>query len=169
MRTYLRIEMRDVYAVQRGLSRRQFLGGVGGVAVLGVAGCLSAPTNPGTQTTAGGGGTTVETTLSDYAIELSRTTVPSGSVTFEIRNVAEQEHEFVVFDTDLQAGNLPTTEDGNEVSEDAGGLTVVDEVEDIAGGEGATLTVDLTPGRYVAICNLPGHYKLGMYVGFTVQ
>jgi uncharacterized cupredoxin-like copper-binding protein len=27
----------------------------------------------------------------------------------------------------------------------------------------------LTPGHYVAVCNLPGHYKLGMSLNVTVK
>ena len=55
------------------------------------------------------------------------------------------------------------------VDEDAKSLHPVDEQEDIAAGSTTSLTVDLKPGRYVAICNLPGHYQQGMYASFTVS
>ena len=29
--------------------------------------------------------------------------------------------------------------------------------------------VDLPPGKYVLLCNLPGHYKAGQFVAFTVE
>jgi uncharacterized cupredoxin-like copper-binding protein len=45
----------------------------------------------------------------------------------------------------------------------------VDEVEDLAPGKSATLSVNLTPGRYVLVCNIPGHYKHGMHASVTVQ
>lgn len=162
--------MRNEETAESGVLRRQFLGGIGSVAVLGLAGCAGTQSTPETdEPTTGAGGTAVSATLEDYAIDLSQTTMPAGTVTFEIENAAEQEHEFVVFDTDLAEDNLPTTDDGNEVDESAESLTVVDEVEDIEGGESATLTVDLPSGNYVAICNISGHYALGMYAGFTVE
>ncbi|MFB6096436.1 MAG: hypothetical protein ABEJ74_03505 [Haloferacaceae archaeon] len=149
-------------------TRRRLLGVAGAAALGSVAGCTAPPSNGGTTTPAPGE-TTVSATLSDYDIELSRSTVPAGSVTFEISNEAEQVHEFVVFATDLAPDALPTTDNGNEVDEHGEGLTVVDEVEDIEGGASATLTVDLDPGHYVPVCNLPAHYKLGMRTEFTVE
>jgi uncharacterized cupredoxin-like copper-binding protein len=38
----------------------------------------------------------------------------------------------------------------------------------VATGESTSLTVDLDPGAYVLICNVPEHYRAGMYIGFTV-
>jgi len=75
----------------------------------------------------------------------------------------------VVFQTDLAEDQLPVKDDGNEVDEEGEGLTAVDEQEDIAANSSATLTVDLQPGTYVVICNLPGHYKLGMHATLTVS
>jgi uncharacterized cupredoxin-like copper-binding protein len=31
------------------------------------------------------------------------------------------------------------------------------------------LTVDLDPGTYTAMCNLPGHYAAGMHFQFVVE
>jgi hypothetical protein len=51
----------------------------------------------------------------------------------------------------------------------------VDEVEDIPVGDTPTLTVDLTAGSYVLICNIfdesenEAHYQEGMRTGFTVS
>jgi uncharacterized cupredoxin-like copper-binding protein len=33
----------------------------------------------------------------------------------------------------------------------------------------ATLTADLAAGKYVVICNVAGHYQLGMRIALTVQ
>lgn len=52
-------------------------------------------------------------------------------------------------------------------NEDA--YTLVDEVEDIPGGETATLNVTLDPGHYVIICNIKGHYRMGMESELTVS
>lgn len=53
------------------------------------------------------------------------------------------------------------------VGEDA--VEVVDEVEDIEAGATTSLAVDLEPGAYVIICNVPGHYDSGMHVALTVS
>ncbi|MFB6075276.1 MAG: hypothetical protein ABEJ89_09705 [Haloarculaceae archaeon] len=152
-------------------TRRALLGGVA-VVVAGVAGCTGTSTDGGATPTDGGGTPTgaagVTATLSDYDIALSRTALSAGSVTFDITNEAEQVHEFVVFATDRDADDLPMAEGENEVEEDADSITLVDEAEDIEGGASATLTADFDPGSYVAVCNLPGHYELGMRAGFTV-
>jgi uncharacterized cupredoxin-like copper-binding protein len=42
-------------------------------------------------------------------------------------------------------------------------------VEDITAGSTRDLTVDLQPGRYVLVCNIPGHYKLGMHTALTAS
>jgi len=31
------------------------------------------------------------------------------------------------------------------------------------------VTLDLAPGKYVLICNVAGHYQLGMHISFTVD
>ena len=43
------------------------------------------------------------------------------------------------------------------------------QVEGIAAGETATLTVELEPGHYVIVCNLPVHYSKGMRADFDVR
>lgn len=72
----------------------------------------------------------------------------------------------MVIDTDTAAGSLTVGADGT-VSED--GLTVVNEIEDIAVGANPTLSVTLAAGHYVIICNIAGHYAGGMHADFQVQ
>ena len=45
---------------------------------------------------------------------------------------------------------------------------MVDEVENLVPDGRSTLTVDLSPGTYLVICNLPGHYARGMSAVLTV-
>lgn len=40
--------------------------------------------------------------------------------------------------------------------------------EGIAPGASSWVTMDLAPGRYEVLCNLPGHYAAGMYSELTV-
>ena len=59
---------------------------------------------------------------------------------------------------------------GWEVDETASG-TVIGKIEqsELGSGKSAGATFDLSPGKYVFICNLGGHYRNGMYAGFTVK
>jgi uncharacterized cupredoxin-like copper-binding protein len=36
-------------------------------------------------------------------------------------------------------------------------------------GAAKTLALNLAPGHYALVCNLPGHYKAGMYADLTVK
>jgi uncharacterized cupredoxin-like copper-binding protein len=119
-----------------------------------------------------GGPAKVDAGLTTYAITLDKNSVPSGEVTFNIHNDAtDLTHEFVVFQTDLPADQLPLNDEGI-VDEEAAGITLIDEVEDIEPGMSSELTVNLDPGNYVLVCNVDSeemHYQHGMYVAFTVQ
>jgi uncharacterized cupredoxin-like copper-binding protein len=55
------------------------------------------------------------------------------------------------------------------VNEDGQGVEHVDEVENVTPGATKQLAVDLKPGRYVLVCNIPGHYKLGMRTAVVVS
>jgi len=121
-----------------------------------------------------GGGNGVGATLSNFKIDLDKDSASSGEVIFNIKNNGPSVHEFVVLRTDLAPDQLPTSqENGVTVAdEEAPGIESVDEVEDIASGASANLKVNLSPGNYVLICNVPkdgGHYVLGMHTAFTVS
>ncbi len=130
------------------------------------AGCGSGAASAA-PSAAGGDGATVSAALSEFKIELGATSALAGPVTFSLTNKGTTVHEFVVFRTDLAADALPLSPDGTEVDEEAAGLTLVDEVEDIATGGSPSLTVTLPAGHYVLICNLPAHYTSGMRAEFT--
>lgn len=106
-----------------------------------------------------------ETDVSHQYMKLDSTTVPAGTVTFTITNDGVKTHEFVILEAPATGGTLDMI--GDEVSEDA--YTAVDEVEDIEAGATATLTVDLKPGHYALICNIKGHYRMGMRNDLTVS
>ena len=122
-----------------------------------------------------GGGGGVDATLSNFKIDLGSSSANSGDVTFNIKNNGPSVHEFVVFKTDLAPDQLPTTTADNGatiVDEEGQGVQAIDEKEDIPVGSSTSLTVNLTPGKYVLICNIEtdgGHYEQGMHVAFTVS
>ncbi len=109
---------------------------------------------------------TVDVSLTDYAIKLSTDHVSAGQVTFNVRNdAANVPHELTIIQTDMAPDRLPTV--NGQV--DTGPLNVLGSTEDLAAGRSATLTVQLEPGPYVLVCNIAGHYALGMYLAVTVH
>ena len=139
-------------------SPRALVIGIVGLAVLATA-CSAASPSPSA------GGAAITATLKEYLIELSSATAPAGSVTFSVTNSGTMIHEFVVLKTDIQAADLPLTED--EVTEDD--YTSMGEVADLEAGASGEMTATLAAGHYAIICNLPGHVRQGMAIDFTVQ
>jgi hypothetical protein len=108
-------------------------------------------------------------TESDFTIVLSTSRASAGPTSLVVRNRGPSPHELVVFRTTLALGALPIGPDGN-INEDSPKLVkVADSGTNIAPGQSRTLYTILTPGSYVAVCNLPGHYRLGMHAGLLVQ
>lgn len=103
-----------------------------------LAGCVP---NAPTDSTA----STIAVDSSDTDCTLTETTVPSGTVAFEVTNSGERVTEFYLLGSD--------------------GLSIVAEVENIAPGTSRTLTVLAQPGEYRALCK-PG--MIGSGVGDTV-
>jgi uncharacterized cupredoxin-like copper-binding protein len=108
----------------------------------------------------------VTTTMTEYSFKLSATNAKSGDVTFRIVNSGGIVHEAVVVQTDLAVDKLPMNADG-DVDEDK--LTSLGEQGDIEAGKTVDLTLNLHPGHYLIICNLPGHFKKGMYTEFVAN
>ena len=127
------------------------------------------PSATGSTSTAAAGGT-VSVSLNQWTITPTATTVPAGSVTFDVANDGTVTHEFVVLQTDTPAAEIPIDSfegEQDRIDEDTAG-TNVGETGDMEAGATQTLTLDLAPGHYVFVCNLPGHYGQGMHTDFIV-
>ena len=105
-----------------------------------------------------------ETDVQNMYMTVDPTSVAAGTVTFTVTNEGVKKHEFVVLQTDANPDKL--TVEGDEVVEDD--YDSPGEIGDLPAGETDTLTLDLPAGKYVLICNLKGHYRMGMYAPFTV-
>jgi uncharacterized cupredoxin-like copper-binding protein len=103
----------------------------------------------------------------DFSLAINTGTVPAGSVAFDITNQGPSSHELLAFRTDLPEDQLPLGPDGR-INEDAL-PKVVDTDTDLPPGTQRNLSEALAPGRYVLVCNLLGHYKLGMHTVITVS
>jgi uncharacterized cupredoxin-like copper-binding protein len=115
----------------------------------------------------------ISSTLKEWQITLSSTNIKAGDVTFNFKNDGDKDHEFVVVKTELAGDALPTKDTG-EVDENGTGFEAIGEKEDIlAASSDLSLTLNLTPGHYVAFCNVYAedlsHYAKGMHTEFTVQ
>jgi uncharacterized cupredoxin-like copper-binding protein len=135
------------------------------VALSFVAAACSDSSNP-SASTGGGGNGNINATEKDFSITLDSSEAPAGTVKFTINNTGPSVHEFVVFKTDLAPDKLPLV--SGAVDEEGEGVTHIDEVEDIAVDATETLSVSLEAGKYVVICNVPGHYVAGMHAPLTV-
>jgi uncharacterized cupredoxin-like copper-binding protein len=116
-------------------------------------------------------GTLVTASVDDFSIKLDRNAVPAGKMTFRVKNLGPSFHEFVILKTDHAASKLPMVmEEGYmRAAEDTNGDMNVAELGGIKVGASRALTTTLKAGHYVIVCNLPMHYRSGMYAPFTVK
>ncbi|WP_192248595.1 cupredoxin domain-containing protein [Mesorhizobium silamurunense] len=94
--------------------------------------------------------------------------VKAGKVTFNVKNDSEDTvHEMIVMFLANPGKPLPYIDAENRVDEDKAGDK--GEVSELDPGKSGSLTVDLKAGKYLLICNVPGHYGAGMWTEFTVD
>lgn len=152
----------DVPAPHKTHSRR-WIAAFAGLVVIGGAAYITSRPSPKPVVAS------VQSVEKEFQISMSDSTAPAGRIKVVVDNGGAVTHEFVAFRTDLPASALPMGTD-NRINEDGAGITHIDpEAEDVAPGHAKTIVLDLTPGRYVFVCNLPGHYGSGMYTTMTVR
>ncbi|TIC87988.1 PbrT family lead (Pb2+) uptake porter [Nocardioides sp. GY 10113] len=119
------------------------------VAVMALAPALAACTeNAATDTGADGASERVLSVASDAgACELSATSAPAGTLSFEVTNTGPDVTEFYLLDED--------------------GLRIIGEVENIGPNLAKTLTVSAAEGTYTTACK-PGMVGEGIRAAFTV-
>jgi uncharacterized cupredoxin-like copper-binding protein len=104
--------------------------------------------------------------LSEWKVAVA-TTMKAGKVTFSITNSGTVPHELLVFKSDLDPAAYPKDSAG-DIIEDAAGIRLLSDGDNIDPGASQTRTVDLTPGKYLFACNIAGHFMSGMYTVVTV-
>jgi uncharacterized cupredoxin-like copper-binding protein len=105
----------------------------------------------------------IAVSMTEFEFQPDALSVKAGKVRVRAKNTGSAPHEFVVIRTDKAPGALPVK--GGEASE-AG---AVGEIPEQKPGASATHTFRLKPGKYVFICNVPGHYQGGMRGTLTVR
>jgi uncharacterized cupredoxin-like copper-binding protein len=116
----------------------------------------------------------VSVSLKEWSVTPSLAQVTDGKVKFTVTNDGTIPHEFVVIKSDLPPNGLPVS-DGKVIEDE---VNLVDEIEAFAAKSTESITLDLSPGKYLLICNVteqvPGqpvtsHYQNGMTVLFLVE
>ena len=130
---------------------------------------------PGTVRPQPDGSTRVNVTLQEWGVVPDALEIPAGRIYFYVENIGPDDpHEFLIIrigDTNVQ--DIPVV-DGS-LPEDE--VDIIDEIEPFATGSSASIVVDLTPGRYLLLCNiaeiedgeLESHFELGMRTIFEVN
>ncbi len=100
-------------------------------------------------------------------IKTDPASVPAGDVTFNVTNSSKDTiHEMIVMYLADPTKPLPYIDNESRVDEDKAGDK--GEVSELDPGKSGSLTVNLQPGKYLLICNVPGHYAAGMWTEFEV-
>jgi len=114
---------------------------------------VPAPASGGSAVAAVGGGNdapapagddAINVVEKDFAIAMDKTTIKAGAITINIKNNGPSPHNIEIKELTKASDNIDA-------------------------GKSGSLAVDLKPGTYTVICNIPGHEQLGMKMTLTVQ
>lgn len=114
------------------------------------------------------GGSAVNGVLDEWDVRADVGTVHAGPVNFSFGNTGTIVHEMLVTRTDILPGQIPVDAATAKFNEDDPTSKVIGEISEFDAGKTGTVTLDLTPGNYQLVCNVPGHYTKGMSMRFTV-
>ena len=103
------------------------------------------------------------------SLDVSTMALKAGKVTFDVTNAKTStvQHEMLVVrltpaqEADLDT--LPYNDKENTIDEESSKIQDLGEVSELDPGHEGQLTVTLKPGPYLLFCNVPGHFKMGMY------
>lgn len=101
-------------------------------------------------------------------VRLSRHSVPAGTVSLRVSDLGVMDHELVVLPLSGGARVGDRAVGANGTVDEHGSLGEVSNNCGVGAGEGlhpggtGWATLQLRPGRYALVCNLPGHYAAGM-------
>ena len=111
---------------------------------------------------AGAQATRVKVGLKEFVVAPSPRSARAGKVAFAVRNTGKLPHELIVVKTNRPAAKLPVK---GSRAVTTGRVAAVPPLKP---GKSRTLTATLKAGKYVLLCNLPGHYQAGQRTGFRV-
>jgi plastocyanin len=127
---------------------------------------VSGPPDPGLATAAPAParGNRITVAATEFAFVPSEVQARPGKVTLTLADKGSMAHELIVLQTGAAPGALPQAGGGRVAERGA-----VARIPLTGAGGSRTRTLRLRPGRYVYLCNVPGHYASGMEGTLTVK
>jgi len=107
--------------------------------------------------------TVVKVQLKEFKVLPNPVSAKRGVVSFAVKNTGKVAHELVVLKTKASPAKL-LVKSGKAVETGR-----VGKVGPVKAGASKTLNLTLKAGKYVLLCNLPGHYQAGQRIGFAVS
>jgi uncharacterized cupredoxin-like copper-binding protein len=104
--------------------------------------------------------------LTEWKVAVA-STMKAGAFTFAITNSGTTPHELLIFESKLDAAAYPTQSSGG-IDEEGAGVALVSDGENIDPGGTQERKITLKPGKYLFVCNIPGHFQQGMYTVVTL-
>jgi len=108
----------------------------------------------------------VQVDMGEFFFKPSKLSVSAGKIQITAPNTGKVVHELVLLKTNQSPANLQRESNGG-VNEDA--YQSPGEIPDVNAGSTKSVTIELKPGKYAMVCNVPGHYAAGMYGEVVVQ
>lgn len=100
-------------------------------------------------------------------INISSDKTSQGKVTFNVKNTSKfQEHEMLVAKVNNFHDAIPYDTKAARIIEDK--IQDLGEVSELKPGTTGSLTLNLTPGKYLLFCNVAGHFEMGMFTQLIV-
>jgi uncharacterized cupredoxin-like copper-binding protein len=100
-------------------------------------------------------------------LTLDKSTITAGETTFLVHNDAmSEEHEMVLVKLKSPNQKIEVVASKNRIDEKK--LKSMGEVSELKPGANGELKAKLSPGSYVLLCNIKGHYQAGMHATLTV-
>jgi len=124
------------------------------------AGLVAITASPAVTATSG---SVVSIALIEWKLVPGQMTARAGRVSFVVRNDGTMAHEFVVLRSDRHHHGLKV-QGGKAVETGRLGR-----IPTIPNGTSKRLTLRLSPGKYVLLCNMLGHYQAGQYAALRVR
>ncbi len=101
------------------------------------------------------------------SVRTNVSSIKTGKVTFDVTNLSRSlVHEMIVVAVENPNAPLPYDYNSGQIPEKQ--VKMLGETDEMQPNADKTITLDLKPGFYLLICNVPGHYAAGMWTPLTV-
>lgn len=102
--------------------------------------------------------------LNEWTVTPSLTRLAAGTLRISATNTGARPHDLVIIRVEDPKAGLPVKDDVVDETR----VAIVDRFREFKSGE-KEKSITLTPGEYLLICNIAGHYELGMAAAVSVR